>query len=269
MLNLETDSVSIDELRSGLVADLTGTLVVSTAPVAVFSGTDLSAIMPPGFAGEDSCCAEHLEEQMPEVARLGTSHVISRSPPRSAPPGLEPDLYRVVAPPGAGATRVTTSLAGELASFDLEAGTYRELASSEPFVLESTEPVLVAQLLVGRGATRRSVGDPSMVVFRPTSEWGETCAFATARGFDESWAVVAMSTGQSATLDGASLTAAGCGPDEPIGEIDGVPQVQRLCAIDEGGHTVVGTDGPLQTTVYGYADGGAYAFSATCATGTP
>ncbi|MDI7267747.1 MAG: IgGFc-binding protein [Myxococcota bacterium] len=74
VLNLETRGMR--GLRDA-IPDLTGTKVLSSAPVAVFTGVDLAVVgdasrAPPDGGGQ-FCCAEHLESQVPPVEqRRGT-----------------------------------------------------------------------------------------------------------------------------------------------------------------------------------------------------
>ena len=77
--------------------DLTGSLVESDKPVAVFGGHEelvldyLENTTPE--SGYDSCCAEHVEEQLLPVDNWGTDVLCVKTKPR----GAEPDFWRVVA----------------------------------------------------------------------------------------------------------------------------------------------------------------------------
>jgi len=110
--------------------DFTGSQVLSDKPVIVFSSGERGIGLggadppdPPGWDGE-SCCTDHLEQQMFPVTALGWDFAISRSPVRSTDPSYkEPDIYRVLAT--VDGTTVTTNLPAPFNQFSLNAGEYK------------------------------------------------------------------------------------------------------------------------------------------------
>src|SRR6185369_15898149 len=103
VLNLETDDATFQD-DPKTAADLSGTLVQATAPVAVFSGVEttsapggvLTVPTPPGWTDMDTCCLDHLEEQIFPIESVGMHYVVARSPVRSTGGFREPDIIRFV-----------------------------------------------------------------------------------------------------------------------------------------------------------------------------
>src|SRR5205823_4417926 len=92
VLNLES---------TGVPGDMTGTIVESSAPVAVFTGGERGSApygdgppAPPNYDPAMSCCTDHLEEQVLPVTSYGRQFVITRSPIRSKGGYIEPDILR-------------------------------------------------------------------------------------------------------------------------------------------------------------------------------
>jgi hypothetical protein len=267
VLNLENDAAHrlLDP-----IPDLTGTHISSTRPVAVFTGVDLASVgdktMPDGTT--EACCAEFMGAQLTPTSSLGQNFVVSRSPSRSSNPSewLEYDYYRVFAVRDG--TNVTTTLTeAGLDSFTLNAGEWREFSSREGFILQSSpKPVIVAQYLTARDQCyywRTSAGgDPDMVYIPPVEQRRATYIFGTGVGFSETWAVVSMPDGASATIDGADV-ASTCTPVYTDGVLDGVTYRAYHCAISEDRHEVLSTgDQPVGVMVFGYYNAGSYQYPA-------
>ena len=131
VLNLETDDgLLTDDQKT--IADLSGTDIEANKPVAVFSGTE-STTAPygwdiPTYGGwdtaddgkPDSCCLDHLEEQMFPMESVGTKYVVTRSPIRSTTGFREPDMLRFVGV--AEDSTVTTTLPPPWDSFTIAPG---------------------------------------------------------------------------------------------------------------------------------------------------
>lgn len=271
VLNLETDDATFNECFAMMTppycADLTGTVVEASAPVAVFSGTEESGVGPPDGAPkppapDDSlgCCNQHLEEQLFPVESFGKKFLVTRSPVRSDPDialgWIEPDVLRFV---GAAATaQVTTNLPPPFDSFTLAPGEVRDTWTQEDVTVSSTEPINVAQFLVGGSyAQPNPKGDPSFTIFPPIEQARTEYVFLSPSGWKENWVVIGTETGTAVTIDGAP--AAGC-EVQAIGSIDGKSYESRRCQLSTGVHRMSGT-GPFQIMAYGFADADAYAFA--------
>ena len=262
VLNLETDDGTVsDDPRT--IADLSGTSIVATERVAVFSGVEstnapggvLTVPTPPGWESTDTCCLDHLEEQMFPVESVGTRYVIPRSPVRSIGGFREPDILRFV---GAGEpAAVITTLPEPFDSFTLMPGEVRTTWTQDNVVVSSDRPVIVGQILVSNQYLGgRHFGDPSLTVFPPVDQFRADYIILTPGSWDESWAAFVAEPGAQVTVDGAAPT--GC-VVEPAGELSGVRYESRRCPLTEGVHRL-GGDRPFGVVVYGYGTAGSYAF---------
>ncbi len=155
VLNLET---------SAFGDDLTGTVVSSNKPVAVFSGSECSNVpntirceqgkcAETGFkcsADQDCpgvCCCDHLEEQLLPSTGLGLHYVASRSQPR----GKEMDYWRILATEDD--TKVTLTPAVAQVPF-LAKNAFVEFGAMSSFEIHATKPVMVGQFLAGEKAPK-------------------------------------------------------------------------------------------------------------------
>jgi hypothetical protein len=254
VLNLESD---------GIPGDMTGTIVESSAPVAVFTGGEraiapLSAgpPEPPGYVSSNLCCTDHVEEQVFPVTSYGKTFVVTRSPIRSTGGYVEPDLLRfmgVAAP-----TTVTTSLPAPFDTFTLQPGEVKDAWTTTDFVAQATEPVAVAQILVSQGFTNNPTdgGDPSLTVFPAVEQYRRDYLFNVPTTWSHNYVVIGAQVGAKITIDGKD--AAGC-VVAPAGMLSGKSYEARRCLIGEGSHRMTG-DSPFGIVVYGYASAGSYAF---------
>jgi len=250
VLNLETD---------GLPGDLTGTVVTSSAPVAVFVGTELSGGLPgktppSPSATERSCCLDHLEEQLLPVESYGRKFVVPRSPPRGST-HLEPDYVRFLGV--ASTASVRTSLPAPDDLFTLAPGEVRDMLVTRDFTVDATEPVAVGQVLVSQGYTQAGIGDPSLSVLPAIDQLRSDYLFSVPTSWTKNYVVIGMPDAAIVQIDGAPLPAS-C-ESGAAGRIDGVDYVTRRCPIGEGAHVMKG-DKPFGIVAYGYGAAGSYAF---------
>jgi IgGFc binding protein len=261
VLNLETDD-GTDQDDVATIADLSGTIVESSKPVAVFSGVE-SAAAPagvldiptyPGWSSDDTCCLDHLEDQMLPIASLGSHYVVPRSPVRSTGSFREPDVIRILGV--AESAQVTTSLPAPFDSFSIEPGEVVTTFAQENVVVTSTAPVMIGQVLISQqyvdGPTK---GDPSFVTFPPVDQFRTEYVTSTPPSWADSWLVLTAETGSSIVLDGAAMS--GC-IVESAGEVLGVMYETRRCPVSEGFHRLTG-DKPFGLAAYGYGPAGSYA----------
>ena len=263
VLNLESD---------GIPGDMTGTIVESSAPVAVFSGGE-RGIAPintdgvptaPGGPPEDLCCTEHLEEQVFPTTAWGQDFVMTRSPQRGAS-WAEPDIYRVMA--DRMQTTVTTSLPGANASFTLGPGEWREFYAQESFVMRANHPVSIEQILVSQAWVEDwrpgHGGDPSMILYPPIQQYRDSYVFLTPSTFSADYVVISTPLGTRVDLDGRDINGnefmALC-TYELAGEIEGVTYQAVTCPVEGGSHTI-DADMPVGIMVYGYYNVGSYGYA--------
>lgn len=251
VLNLETD---------GMPGDMTGTVVTSSAPVAVFTGTELSGApgtkKPPApTSPAESCCLDHLEEQLFPVESYGKRFVIPRSPLRSS--GSTYTDYDILRFMGvASAATVKTNLPAPDDSFTLNPGEVRETFTDRDFVADASEPIAVAQILVSQQYTEDVLGDPSLTIFPAIDQFREDYLFLVPGSWTKNYVAIAMPEGTTVTIDGAPP--AGC-TQATAGALEGKTYVALRCPLTEGAHKLKG-DKPYGIVAYGYGRAGSYAF---------
>ena len=117
------------------LGDLTGSLVLSDKPVAVFSGHEAAI-------SSDRCCADHLEHQMFPVSTWGNEYVAARSYPRQ----VEKDYWRIIAAENDTTVELSPPVEGVNAR-TINRGQWFEIVTGEDFVVTADKPIAVGQLL--------------------------------------------------------------------------------------------------------------------------
>lgn len=262
VLNLETDDATFQD-DPATAADLSGTAVVATEPVAVFSGVEttsapgavLTVPTPPGWTDQDTCCLDHLEDQMFPVESIGTNYVITRSPVRSTTGYREPDVLRFVG--AAEVASVTTTLPAPFDSFTIQPGEVKTTWTQDDVVVSADRPVIVGQILVSNQYLDGTyIGDPSLTVFPPIDQYRSDYIILTPSSWTQSWVVIAAEVGADVSIDAGSPD--GC-ITEPAGALGGVNYESRRCPLTDGVHRLSGSK-PFGIVAYGYGNAGSYAF---------
>jgi hypothetical protein len=260
VLNLETDDGTLqDDVNT--IADLSGTAVYSDKPIAVFSGVETTSGLggveiptSPNWGGE-TCCLDHLEEQLFPVESIGMKYVIARSPVRSTSSYREPDLIRFVG--AAEVAVVTTTLAPPFDSFTLQPGEVRTTYTQDNFTATGDKPFLVGQILISQGyVDGPSIGDPSLTVFPPVDQYRTEYVILTPGSWTQNWVVIVAEVGSDVILDGAPTTSC---VTEAAGSIDGTEYESRKCPLTEGVQTLTAQTA-FGIVAYGYGSAGSYAF---------
>jgi hypothetical protein len=214
VLNLETGDLN---------ADFTGSIVEADQPVAVFVGSEASDAPAFDVLSERSCCADHLESQVPPVRSVGRRYAIGRMPNRSraiaAAGGAlasfeEPELYRVVAV-AAGPTVVKTSLPAPFDRFTLDGeGKDRTIVAGRDFTLDADKPVLIADVQVSQEAAgvARGLpgGDPSMLFVPPIEQWRSDYILLTPDKYAFDYLVITAPESAKVFLDGLPVDGKVC-----------------------------------------------------------
>ncbi|MEE2645511.1 MAG: IgGFc-binding protein [Myxococcota bacterium] len=236
-------NICIFEIGEAPSADLTGTLISASQPVAVFGGHEQAVV---GEGG--GCCAEHLEQQLLPVSSWGDHYIAARSEPR----GGSMEHWRVIAQQAE--TDIQTSLnEPENRQFTLGLGEFKELVSDQPFELSASAPVMLVQYLVSGEETGASQGDPAMIIVPPTSQLRARYQIITPSGYARNWLTVAKSEGASVSLDGIPIDA---GRFMTFGS---TPYALAWIEVNEGVHLLEGSE-PFALTVYGYSGAVSYGY---------
>jgi hypothetical protein len=197
VLNVEAEPNTLFEY-----ADLTGSSVSSSKPVAVFAGHESAAIGPEG--GENICCLDHLEEQMLPLPVLGTTYLAVKTKPR----GGEPDVWRVVA----AEDNVTLTTDPPLAEVNgrtlAKRGDWLQVSTPLSFVLNATGKVQVGQYLWSQQTTDDFTGDPSLILAVPAQRFRDLYVLTVPQGYDTNWVTVVKPVSATVQVDGVPISPA-------------------------------------------------------------
>ena len=263
VLNLSTNVDSLNELIGGALPDMTGTTIESDYPVAVYTGTQRTALAPPESAGfgkfEDTCCTDHLEDPVLPMTSLGKTFAIAHSPFRNGNAAREPDLVRFL---GAAATTVvTTNLPAPNDTFTLAPGQLKDIWSARDFTISATEPLYVSQLLVSQTTCGRTIGDPSLTSAIPNDQYRSDYLFLMPPSWSENYVVLTVPAGTEGDIrvDGLGLPAT-C-DSATVGTIGTTSYLAFRCPFNQGPHKATGS-APFGLMAYGYGNAGSYALAA-------
>ena len=274
VINIETD-------RPG--ADLTGSIVLSSQRVAVFGGSeaanapntarcvDIDPVTDKGVceydgltecttlvdcvnAGFNTCCADHLEQQLFPVSTWGTVYVATKSWDR----GQEPDIWRIMAAQDNTQVVLTPPQAGVSVPI-LNKGEWFEFETRNHFEIHSVDgkPILVGQFLAAQDAPEPNLsgsaqandagtGDPAFLLAVPYEQYRESSVILTPEEYAENFLNVTVPTGAVVEIDGEEIP-----PEyfELVGS--GKYSVYRHRILQPGAHTVTASE-PAGVIVYGY-----------------
>ncbi|MFO0749113.1 MAG: IgGFc-binding protein [Myxococcota bacterium] len=281
VLNLETNGQGS--------TDLTGTHIVADQPVAVFGGSeaanapntarcvDIDPLSQKGVcafdhatvcgrtldcvnAGFNTCCADHLEEQLPPLEAWGADYVVAKTSPR----GLEKDVFRIltarddthvsVIPPPPGVVGLVLN-AGE--HVEIESATGLEIHA------DNDKPILVGQFMAAADAPTPNVGgiaevgdagvgDPAFLIATPEARHRKDFVVVTPDGFDQDFVQGIAPIGATIVLDGTVIT---------TGLLPGSGTFGVFRARVAAGLHQVRMDQPGQVILYGFSQFVSYAMS--------
>ncbi len=205
ILNLEhLAEISMTSINESL----TGTKIDSDKNVSVFCGHEEAVIGNEGQntntgsdTGNDSCCAEHIEEQMMPIEAWGTEVYATKTKPR----GTEKDLYYIVA----GIDNVSLTTVPPVPDVDgkvlAKAGDFIKVQTDQSFMIKANGKIEVAQFIVSRGQTEDFQGDPSMMVVPPKAQYREEYLIQTANGYGADWVTLVRPKGIKILADGVQV----------------------------------------------------------------
>ncbi|WP_438029637.1 IgGFc-binding protein [Sorangium sp. So ce233] len=227
VLNLET---------GGFNADFTGSIVKADQPIAVFTGGEASDAPHFRTLADRRCCADHLEDQLDPIRATGKRFAVPHSPNRSQTvkeAGArievvpEPEYVRIMAATGKGA-EITTTLPPPDDRIALSSlGQFHDVTAWGDFLIESSEPVIVSQIMASQNATgvRQGLpgGDPSLLILPPLEQFRQDYVFLTPDKYAFDFISVIAPPSAVVQLDGVTLGAEEC----EIAPADGLTNEQR------------------------------------------
>lgn len=253
--------------------ELTGSLVESDKPVAVYSGNDLTYVPAASQCTAASCCCGDLiSTAVPPTTTYGTRY----AGVKLLPIGDAVDVWRIIGDHDD--TEVTLS-GDEQATLWLDAGEFVDVLSTGVFALAADKPVGLAHFMAGGSSTSlepagfathdcadalATPGDPALSWMYPVDNWLGRYVFEVgviANG-GSSWChdhltvVTDSSAWAKVTLDGAALPA-----PTPVGEDTGLSYA--YVPVGDGTHELLAPkDVGVEVSVYGYSTHGSYLFPA-------
>jgi len=214
--------------------DLTGTEIEADGPIQVISGNDCVNV-----PFHTPAC-DHLEEALFPLATWGTQVMVTR------PAALdgEPHVFRVVSGDDDNPVTFDPPVHERVT---LDRGEFVEIQTDQHVAVRGKKRILVAQFLVGQGASKRE-GDPAMGLAVPTDQYLSRYVFLSPDTYDDKFVNVIVYDDTEVALDGDSINGF-----EPIGNSEFRVATVRLG--DEKEHVVESADGSkLGLIVYGYAN---------------
>lgn len=200
-----------DVLQLGAIPgqSLDGAYITSTAPVGVFSSNNCADV--PNRA--NSCCCEHLEEQIFGLQTWGTSYVAAQMPLR----GVEPSIYRILAqednttitftasPNVTGLPPFVTLNARQRVEFEVSGS-----GAPADFFASSDKPFHINQFTVGATVVLAggSLGDPDMIQAIPTEQYLNRYVVLVPNTWIFDFAVLVRPVGAVVSLDSAPINVA-------------------------------------------------------------
>lgn len=245
---------SLGEITFGGATDLTGTKIVGSKKIAVFCGHEEAVIGNDqgsgGSTDNDSCCAEHVEEQMMPVESWGTELMAVKTRPR----GGELDHYYFVA----GEDNVTITTIPPIANLSgktlKKAGDYIKVESAQSFFVKASGKIQGVQFIVSRGQTQQGTGDPTMFILPPKKQYRTDYVIQTAEGYKSgNWLSIIRPAGLDVSVDGNLVPA---NAFSPFG--DGTWELGYY-EVQTGSHVIEAAD-PFGLMVYGYGNATAYGY---------
>ena len=170
--------------------------------VGVYVGHE-AAVLTDLEQNEQTCCADHMEEQLVPTGTWGEEFVLGLTQPRSdlARGGaVAPDFIRILARADNTQLTVTPSASGGCPV--LNAGRHCDLFVTRNTRVTATEPVLMAHFLLSTDGER---GDPAMSFTPPVEQFRDDYTFLTPQEYQEDYITVVAKVGGPVTLDGVDI----------------------------------------------------------------
>uniref|UniRef100_A0A8W8P3S9 IgGFc-binding protein N-terminal domain-containing protein n=1 Tax=Magallana gigas TaxID=29159 RepID=A0A8W8P3S9_MAGGI len=182
----ETFSIKLNRYETYQIqhtVDLTGSVVQSSSPIAVFSGNDCNKLNGQGFC-------DHLIEQLPPTSRIDTVYVV--------PPHLYSNTkIRVMAIDKSTIFYNCTNKTFNKSYKRIEYSDI-DISSNGVCYIQSNKPILVTSF--GLSSSIRYIGDPSMVIVPGFYQYQNYYKIIVPFGYDYSYITVIMKQSDSILL---------------------------------------------------------------------
>lgn len=254
--------------QNALRADLTGTEILASKPVAVFAGHQRAVV--PIQLEEQLSSRDMLLEQLPPVTAWGRSALIAPFPEPSIPAvPVGVHQYRVLA----AQPNTVVFVNGQRVAV-LDRGQFYEGSLTQPMEIRATGPILVAAFFktTNAGQGTNNIGDPFMMLIPPAEQFLSSYRFINAQKYDynppsrsyepvyqEQYATAVVLEGAQLWLDGQLLSPTLFQPIRGSGYLyvwlrtsDGVHDIQARFPD--------GSPAPLGLYVYGYGPANSYGY---------
>ncbi len=284
VLNIETDEIG---------SDMSGTMILANRNVAVFGGSEASnapntnhcdkQLKVCEWDGEtpcesnsdctskfNTCCADHLEQQLFPVKTWGQHYLASKAFPRN----LEKDVYRIIA---AENNTVVTTLPPQASIPVLNQGEWVDFESIENFEIHATRPIMVGQFLAAQDAPGPNIdgaqegdagiGDPAFILLVPNEQFRSDYVFLAPNKYELDYVTVVVPDGTKVWFDcdeiDPELIPESCDPLETdLFERFGTGAYSTTkFKIGDGVHKIY-ADAPSAVYVYGYDQYVSYGYPA-------
>ena len=149
-------------------ADLTGSQITSSAPIAVFGGNQCVDVP------SSSTACDHTLTAIPSTNNYTSRAVIASTPGTEAPSS---NLLRILA-----ATNGTVVTYQGVVVATLNAGQYVDIRTTTGGLLTSSSPVLLTEYLTGQSEHPGTPGDPAETYVPGTTQWLNDYVFSTPVG---------------------------------------------------------------------------------------
>ena len=173
--------------------DLSGTIIESSLPVAVYVGHDCTNIP------EDRVACDHLEEQLLPAETWGRDSFVSALRDRGA---MTPSVVRVISQ--ANDNRLTFDPPDVQPPVTLAAGQVLQFASNRHVRVTGSGAFLASQFMIGQGprvAGMPGAGDPAMVFEVPVQQYRAQYAFYVPTTYPQSFLNIVAPAGTPLLLD--------------------------------------------------------------------
>lgn len=235
-------------------ANLSGTIVQASAPVAVFGGNVATAVPTDG----NDCCADHLEHQIPPFEAWGSAYAVAPPPKASQDGASSLAQYKIV---GAfdGTELLYCPSRPNGAPERLQAGQVATFTTWDAFTVFSREPsktFSVTQFILSfQAIPEATIGDPGMLVVPAASQYQRSYSFVVPNGYVQNFATIVRPVGSATTLDGTTIDALW----SPLGVTEDVEYEFAQIPVGGGSHVLSGS-ASIGLSVFGYDEAVSFAY---------